>query len=194
MNAMIVKGSLAEVAQQNNGALIAPPVAVVLVDISWSMDADDAQDERGRPATRWAAAKAALERLQGEMPGQVALIAFGDTAVMCPDGVLPPTLGTTRLHEALAMARQADSGSMRFVVISDGLPDDSDAAMAEARRFTGAVDCVYVGTDCDGERFLKRMAQATGGQFHRDASGLRLLDQTVRLMLAAGEGSQPISL
>lgn len=194
MSNALVKGSLAEVARQSGGELVAPPVAVVLADISLSMRKLDAVDERGAPTTRHKAAQAALRRLQAEMPGQLALIAFSRQAELCPTGRLPAPYGTTRLDRALAMARQADNGRMRFVLISDGRPDDPDAALEVASQFSVGIDCIYIGGDAEGEAFLRQLAQATGGQFYRDTSGIRLLDQAVVKMLAAGpsESGAPI--
>ena len=51
-------------------------------------------------------------------------------------------------------------------LISDGEPDDEAAALAAARRFPAAVNVFYCGPEGGpGQDFLRRLAQATGGQY-----------------------------
>jgi len=80
---------------------------------------------------------------------------------------IPEPRGSTPLHEALASARQ--KGAKHCVLISDGLPDDTSAALAEARQMQSRgvqIDVFYVGPRPHaGEEFLRLLAQETGGQF-----------------------------
>jgi hypothetical protein len=181
----VVPGSLAAVAAENGG-LVAPPIAVVLLDTSYSMEHVDAVGENGQLISRHAAATAQLTKLQAAMPGQIALLCFSSEVEMVPGGVPLEPHGYTNLAGALREARNADNGTMKFVVISDGGPDSETDAMNEAMLFSVPIDCVYVGKDRRGETFMRHLAMSTGGQFTSDTGEMRLLADTVqRFLLAA---------
>jgi hypothetical protein len=99
--------------------------------------------------------------------GDVPMIAFGGG--MYDDGGavrfvkdVPEPNGGTPLHLAIPFAKQY--GANRIVVISDGMPDMVEGSMEAARAFGGRVDVVYIGAPGDpGEKFLKALANATGG-------------------------------
>lgn len=166
MNTGIVVGSLADVAEKA-GVSIAESFlnceAMVLFDSSGSMGTPDSRGGR----SRYEVALEELATLQASMPGRVAVIVFSDTAEFVPGGV-PPLLGDgTNLAGALRFAKVADSDDMQFVVVSDGVADDPNAALAEARALGGHLDCVYVGPETDregGRAFLQRLSAASGGQ------------------------------
>lgn len=179
---MTVIGSLAHYADDNDG-MIKAPKAVVLVDVSWSMETSDAF-VGGFPRSRYDAACTQLQRLQAQMPGEIAVIAFADHPEFCPGGVPMEPCGTTDLAAALAMARQADNGSMRFVVISDGDPNNHDEALKEARQFSVGIDTIAIGQEQRGRSFLRELAASTGGTYHEDA-GTLVLAQTIAGLLAA---------
>jgi Mg-chelatase subunit ChlD len=94
---------------------------------------------------------------------------------------------STNLARALAFARVADVAGIRFVVISDGQPDDEKAALAEAAQYKAPISTVYVGPEGErsGREFLERLASSRGGRsLHADrAQELAAAVQT--LMLAA---------
>jgi len=161
----LTKGSLAQMARDNNKSLAEMWInvdAVILVDISGSMDQHDARGGQ----SRFDVAQEELARLQGTMPGKLAIIAFSHDTLFVPSGSLPGTQGTTNLAGALKFARAADSiPDMRFVVISDGEPDDERAALDEARLFNNRIDTVYVGPESGGGlKFLQRLASLKGGK------------------------------
>lgn len=62
------------------------------------------------------------------------IIAFGDEATVCP-GVPPEPNGWTMLYLALEKAREADTGAMKFVIISDGLPQQATWRSARPSSF-----------------------------------------------------------
>jgi len=160
-----VRGSLADQARQNNQSIAESFVSadvVVIVDTSGSMNARDSHDGQ----SRYDVACQELATLQQHMPGKLAVIAFSSATVFVPGGVPPLLGGGTDLAGALRFAHVADVPGMRFVVISDGEPDSAEAALREARKFTGRIDTVYVGPEAypAGRKFLQELAAASGGQ------------------------------
>lgn len=165
MNNAIVVGSLADIAARSNTSIAESFLScelITIVDVSGSMEQ---RDSRGGQS-RYRVALEELAKLQKSRPGKVAVIAFSQSVEFVPGGVPPMLGGGTDLAAALRFARMADSASMRFVVISDGYPDDEPAALAEAAKFVGRIDTVYVGPESDlgGRDFLSRLAAASGGQ------------------------------
>jgi Mg-chelatase subunit ChlD len=163
----LVVGSLADVAQKSNASLAETFIgcdAVVIVDVSGSMDA---RDSRGGKS-RYDVALEELAALQQALPGRVAVIAFSSIAIFVPGGRPPFLGGSTNLADALQFAKVADvpTGDMRFFVISDGEPDDRDAALQVAKTYHNKISTVYVGPEAHpvGREFLEKLAGITGGQ------------------------------
>jgi hypothetical protein len=161
----LVKGSLAQMARDNNKSLAQMWInvdAVILVDISGSMNSTDARGGK----SRYDVAQEELAALQASLPGKLAIISFSYETQFVPSGNLPGTQGSTNLAGALKYARVADSiPDMRFIVISDGKPDDEYEALTEARLYKNRIDTVYVGPESGGGRaFLKKLAALNGGQ------------------------------
>jgi len=183
----IVTGSLSDVAKREGMSLAESFLsadAVVLVDVSGSMDA---RDSRGG-LSRYDVALQELAELQKRLPGKVAVIAFSDSTMFCPGGQ-PPLLGSgTNLAGALRFARVADVPDMRFVVISDGMPDDQDGALAEAAKYRAHISTVYVGPESDlegGRAFLAQLAAKSGGQSVTADRAQELAAKTATLLLGA---------
>ena len=161
----LIKGSIAQLARDNNKALAEMWInvdAVILVDISGSMSCCDARGGK----TRYEVAQEELSRLQETLPGKLAIIAFERETLFVPSGRLPGIGSTTNLGGALKYARVADGiPDMRFIVISDGEPDDEREALVEARQYRNRIDTIYVGPETGGgQAFLNRLAKIKGGQ------------------------------
>jgi len=182
---LIVPGSITDMATRNGGHVI-PPALCVLFDTSSSMLDMDGKLGDGSIVSRWHAGVEQLTKLQAQYPGQIVLIEFGDDAAVRPGGAPGEPQGLTRIRPALDLAKELDTGVMRFVVISDGLPQDEHAAMEIATTFQVGIDTIAIGEANNGIDFLKRLAEETGGTYHRDHSGLALLGQTIRALLPGG--------
>jgi Mg-chelatase subunit ChlD len=163
----LVVGSIADVAAKSGTSLAETFIncdAVVLIDVSGSMDAPDSRDRR----TRYDVALEELAALQQALPGKIAVIAFSSWPVFVPGGQPPFLAGGTDLAAALQFAKVADvpSGDMRFFIISDGEPDSRDVALAVARTYHNRIDTIYVGPESYplGRAFLQQLATASGGQ------------------------------
>lgn len=177
MSNSLVPGSLQAISQQAGQSLAESFLsadAIVIVDTSGSMS--------GRPYEQ---ACEELRKLQASLPGQVAVISFSDRPVFCPGGVPHYSGGGTNLARALAFIHVADGCEMRFVVISDGYPDDAQAALREAGKFTSRIDTVYIGPEGGpGADFLRKLAAASGGQYSKNEIK-ELAKRVERLLLAA---------
>lgn len=91
----------------------------------------------------------------------------------------------TDLAGALRFAKMADVPDMRFVVISDGQPNDREAALKAARQIKARIDVVFVGPERDshGRDFLAQLASVGRGEVAK-VSVNELADTVERLMLS----------
>lgn len=158
----LVRGSVAAIAQERyNGDLARAWMAVdviVLADVSASMR----ELVDGRPAIHYA--RSAIEGIQHEHPGRVAIIAYNDVATLLPHGALPEPCGNTRLAPALELARRVAALGVRIVIISDGLWQDHSEALklAMALGMQRQLDGIYVGGDRAGQRALEEICRGRG--------------------------------
>lgn len=174
----LVPGSLQAIAQRDGQSLAESFLgvdAIILVDVSGSMS--------GTPYVR---ACDELRKLQADLPGKVAVIAFSDRPEFAPAGTPRMIGGGTDLARALAFVHVADDCGVRFIVISDGYPNDPEACLSQAKKFKSRIDCVFIGPAGDsGEDFLKRLAAASGGQYSKNAVS-EVAERAKTLLLAAG--------
>ena len=182
-SAQAVKGSLAKVAEQNNQSIAETFVnadVIIIVDTSGSMASRD-----GIERSRYQVARDELAKLQSELSGRIAVLAFSDTVVFCPNGVPYDLGGGTAMSEALSFAKVADIPLMRFIVIADGYPNNREEALRVARTFTSQIDTIYVGPESDvsAKAFMQELASVKRGQYATDKSGLKLAETTKQLLL-----------
>lgn len=164
MNTSLVKGSIAAIAQQQGRSLAHSFVNVdclILVDTSGSMGSRDSRGGR----TRYDVACEELAQLQSTLPGKIGVLSFSSETVFCPNGVPVNLQGGTDLAGALQFAKIADVNGMRFVVISDGQPDEPDRALQVARTYQNRIDVIFVGSEMDGgaRDFMNQLARSAGG-------------------------------
>ena len=187
MTQSIVPGSLSAIAQREGQSLAETFLsadAVILVDTSGSMMTSDSRGGR----SRYNVALEELAQLQAHMPGKLAVIAFSDSTIFVPGGQPPLLGGGTDLAGALRFAKVADVPGIRFVVISDGQPDDSHAALAVAATYQNRIDTIFVGPENDwhgGQAFLQQLAAASGGKHLAADRAMELANKTERLLLTA---------
>lgn len=183
----IVPGSLSAIAQQEHQSLAESFMsadAIILCDTSGSMGDNDSRGGK----TRYEVALEELAQLQAKMPGKLAILSFSNTVVFCPGGVPQFLMATTDLAGALRFARVADVDGMQFIVISDGEPDDTRAALAEAAQYRSKISTIFVGPEDDrtgGRDFLARLAAKSGGQAITADRVRELAAKTERLLLGA---------
>jgi hypothetical protein len=182
----IVKGSLTDIAASNGHSLAQTFVnaeVVVIVDTSGSINTHDSRGGR----QRYDVACEELAALQNGLPGKIAVLSFSDNTLFCPDGKPFKQGGSTDLAAALKFAHVADVPDMRFIVISDGEPNDAKAALKEAAQYRNRIDVIYVGPEMmpAGRDFLAKLAAASGGQVVTADRAQNLLEATQKLLEAA---------
>lgn len=113
------------------------------------------------------------------------LIAFSSlVATIDSPANLPNPSGSTALHLAIEAARSFRP--RRTLIISDGHPDDKDAALIAADGLTGRIDVIYCGPEGDEKaiNFLNRLARRTGGRCYATPPA-NLLNPITQLLLTA---------
>jgi hypothetical protein len=160
-----VAGSLSAIAQQSGKSIAETFInadAIVIVDTSGSMGINDSRGGK----SRYDIALEELTSLQRTLPGKIAVINFASRVQFEPGGVPYFQTGSTNLTEALCFTKVADIPGMKFILVSDGQPDDPEGALRMARTFTCKIDVIYVGPEDNpaGRDFLQRLAAVTGGK------------------------------
>jgi Mg-chelatase subunit ChlD len=156
---------------------------VVIVDTSGSMDSHDSRGGK----TRYQVACDELAELQRHLPGKIAVISFSSDVQFCPSGCPLYMGGGTDLAKALQFTKIADLPGMKFIVISDGQPDEERLALQVAATYQNKIDVIYVGpeTSPSGRNFLQRLAEASGGQIITADRAQNLLQAVEQLLLKA---------
>jgi len=185
MNNVIIQGSMSAIAKQSGKSIAETFInanAIIIVDTSGSMHATDSRGGK----SRYDVACAELKHLQGSLPGKLALLSFSDNVQFCPSGVPFDFGGGTDLAKALKFAKIADLASgMRFIVISDGEPNDESEALAIAKTYRNRIDTIFVGPEGGmGQAFLNHLAKASGGQGVTADRVKELADTTQKLLAA----------
>lgn len=169
----VAKGSLADIAQRAGQSIAQSFIdvdAIVMVDTSGSMYASDVRPN-DHSYTRFKAACDELERLQRDLPGKIAVIAFSDHAEFCPSG-FPRMIGAgTAMDAALRFVKVTDGCDIRIVLIGDGEPNAPDETLRIAQTFESKISTIYIGPENgQGREFLRQLAEATGGRATRTAT------------------------
>jgi len=160
----IVKGSIADLAQRNNQSLAETFLScdcVVLIDVSGSMSAYDNYDK-----SRYERACESLRNLQNSLEGKIAVVRFSHDVAFEPAGVPAFTGGGTDLKKGLQFIKAADVPGIRFIVISDGTPDNPQQALSMAKTFQNKIDVIFVGNELDSGAiaFMNDLARVSGGK------------------------------
>lgn len=185
----ITKGSIADIMKNENVSLAESFMScdcIVIFDVSGSMTAEDGADGK----TRFDRGVEQLREIQATMPGNFAIVQFADRVDFMPGGV--PVMGIsgglTNLTKALQFVEPADSiPDMRFIIISDGEPDNEVTAMNAAKRFRNRIDTIFIGREDEtyGRTFLQNLAAASGGKSMQTAA--ENIRQDIVYLLAAGQ-------
>jgi hypothetical protein len=186
---LTVKGSIAE-SQRRKGLSFSEAFvtvdSIILVDVSGSMSTNDVNAEDGIQS-RFHEANRQLKKLQAKMPGKLAVVEFSDDAVFCPDGQLTGVKGGTDLLGALRFVSPAAGTGIKFVIVSDGLPDDEFSTLTYATQMREKLNCIHVGSDRRGKEFMERLASVSGGQALE--SEVQLLSDNIQKLLSDGKAS-----
>lgn len=188
MKTEITKGSIADLMNNENVSLAESFMAcecIVLFDVSGSMNNMDGYSE-----SRFERGIKELRSIQAEMPGKYAIIQFADRVDFMPGGV--PAMGMsgsgTDLTSALKYAKIADEiPDMRFVVISDGEPNNNTTALKLASGYKNRIDTIFIGEEhntwsAHARDFMRQLAQMSGGDSVTTAA--ENIGKTVTLLLS----------
>ena len=164
-NIQTVQGSIGAMAKLNNQSIAASFMqadVIVIVDTSASMGQ---RDSRGNNS-RYEVACIELMDLQRTLPGKIAVFSFSHDTEFCPGGIPTNQDGSTNMTKALSFVKCADLPGMKFILISDGEPDEPEGTLVIARTFTNKIDTIYCGPENKpfGRDFLRKLSAATGGQ------------------------------
>lgn len=186
MQNSIIKGSQQAIAQQTGKSLAQTFVnaeCVIICDCSGSMATDDSRGGK----SRYEVACEELRALQASLPGKIALISFNNMVMFNPSGEPMIPSGSTDLARALQYAKKADVEGIRFIVISDGEPNEPDKAIGIASTYKNRIDVVYVGPEDRpaGRDYLQRLAAASGGQIVTADRAKSLAAATQKLLATA---------
>lgn len=186
MSNQLVYGSLKDIANRSGKGIAHSFLnvdALVMVDTSGSMDDQDCAGER----RRYDVACEQLIRLQREIPGRVGVISWNSDARFCPGGIPTSPEGGTDMAGVLRFVQPADGTGIKMILISDGEPNHEQSALDVAKTFTSQIQTIYIGPENgSGRDFLRRLAEATGGQsVSQSVQDLGNLSKTVKGLLAA---------
>jgi Mg-chelatase subunit ChlD len=160
--------------------------SLLLVDVSGSMGERIQSGERKIDALRKVVAtlqettRFPLAAFGTHTAGQVEVV-----------DVVPEPQGGTPLDLAIDFANA--QGATQLVVVTDGEPNDEQAAFSSARRFGGRIDVFYIGNaNTRGSRFAAELAAMTGGTCGLTDLGGAPKVLAGKIMLALGDGSENI--
>lgn len=187
-----VKGSLQSIANKDKIAVAQAFInceILACLDVSPSMTYEDCPGNQ----KRFKVAANEVARLQAENPGKVGLICWSDGQRFLPGGIAEMFGESTDVAGLLRYIKKADGAGIKLVIISDGEPDDDEAAISEAKKFKSKIHAIYIGPECTckngtqcGADFLKRLSAATGGQFSNNGTaGIGTLAETIQKQLTA---------
>ncbi len=191
--AVPAKGSIQAIAANSGSTALALLKAklILLCDRSGSMDTSDGMLGK----KRYEVEDRVVADLQAKYPGQIVVVAFADSAILCLNGELPyPDGNSTVISNALELAAKMMRGDMRAILLTDGEPtgDSEDRIFQAARSLSGRLDIVYIGSDHGpGRSFLQQLAVVTSGTFQKNKlDDPKLLENTIEtLLLKSGKKS-----
>ena len=165
MNNQLVPGSLRVMAMKDKKSIAESFInadVICLIDVSGSMDTNDSRNN----LSRYEVACQELTYLQKNLPGKIAVIGFSDDTEFYPGGIPKLQGGGTDMAKALRFIKIADLPGIKFILISDGEPNEIEVTLQIAATFTNKIDVIYVGPESNprGRDFLQKLAVATGGK------------------------------
>lgn len=128
---------------------------ILLADVSGSMSEPAWSGRRKIDVLREAVAGVTGHRL----------MTFATEAGEAGNAGIPEPAGGTALHLGLAAAARHQPRAT--LVVSDGQPDDEDAALRAAERLTGVIHVLYIGPESNVAAigFMRRLARAGAGTY-----------------------------
>lgn len=154
----------------------------LLCDVSYSMN-----DFVGNGSMRKCEAlQIAVDDVLKHHP-KIRVVAFGSIPLELGPNDRMPQAGTSLgsgTDLALALECIRPYKPRKTIIITDGMPDDEDAAEEAAEQLTGAIDTIYCGPEeHPAIHFLKGLAKKYAGTSHMVFDGYREISETIRGLL-----------
>jgi hypothetical protein len=184
MDAIVAVGSILDVTEAGGdpAEVMMSARLALLCDRSASMSDRDADS---RP--KYQIEDEVVSSLQRRYRGQIVLVSFSTHARIELSGTLPTPNGMTNLAGALDRIRPIVDAGIRVCVISDGYPDDAEAALRVARSLKYRLDCIYIGrAGSEGDLFMQRLAAEVGGTHQVNEAAKSIENMIETLLLSAG--------
>lgn len=124
---------------------------VLLIDVSGSM-AEEVSEMKSKDEH--------VREILKKLPEGLTTYAFNSYCRRFKDGILPEPSGGTNMSGAFMVMKQNDH--YEIVLITDGMPDNSERALLEAQGMK--IDIIYIGPE-PMPQFLKDLAKKTSGNF-----------------------------
>lgn len=180
-NNKVAQGSVYDVAKRQGRSLpdvLAFADTIILFDRSGSMH-----------GVKMGQARDALFELQRTHDGDILLIAFDSTPKVVYDGDPGEARGGTMIGAALSYAKELDIPGRRFILISDGCPQDEHQAISVAQTYTSPIHTIFIGDDFDtrGLAFMQRLAALSPKNSDLGHADVSKLEQKVAALLPEGK-------
>lgn len=161
---------------------------ILLLDTSYSMACYNTQGTERRVDILWNIVQDL--RSQGL---KFSVVEFNHTVKWSDSITKPEPNGGTDLAGALEEIARMNKQVSSITLVTDGQPDDSDAALASAAAFGVKINVLFAGDERDtyAQAFCRELAQLTNGQFMAadvNASNSLAIEagQKAKLMLTEG--------
>lgn len=191
MNTQIVPGSIGSLATQGKKSIAESFISadvIVIVDTSGSMGDKDSRNG----LSRYEVACQELTQLQTNLPGKIAVIGFSSDTEFYPGGIPTFQASGTDMAKVLQFVKVADLPGMKFILISDGEPDNPGRTLSIAGGFQNHIDVIYVGSELRpyGRDFLNKLAAATGGKAVTASCANRLAENVQHLLVSGSKNAK----
>jgi len=117
---------------------------------------------------------------------------YGFNSGFFPIETVPEPNGLTAMRGAFINLASYLNTNTNLILISDGLPTDADEeeVIQTAKTLPCPVNVLFIGTENDGENFMKRLASETGGK----EITINPQELDINLNLALTEGIKRLAL
>lgn len=127
-----------------------------------------------------------LQKAIAPITSQYKILAFNSATEWINENTLyPEPQGGTALHLAIAVA--VTHNPRQTLIVSDGQPDDTKQALSQAKKLSGTISTLYIGSDSDKEAiaFMAKLARlGCGDAYVQDlAKGHKALNQKIQHLL-----------
>jgi Mg-chelatase subunit ChlD len=93
------------------------------------------------------------------------MFAFSERCSEVQYGIPEPETSTDLAHAFRYLKKWITTKDANLLLVSDGIPDDKEDALYEAKTLNIPINVLFIGTEgSDGEEFMQTLAKITGGK------------------------------